>query len=143
MTSNSHPAVEQKKCIIVVQETLPLGLIANTAAVVALTLGGRLDLLGPDLKDGSGEVHAGLTTIPVPILKASAETIASIRQRASAIDDLFVVDVTDAAQTTTNYADYEEKLGSRSSEELMYLGIGLYGDRRAINRLTGNLALLR
>jgi hypothetical protein len=143
VTAKSIPVVTDAKCVIVVQDSMSLGLIANTAAVIALTLGARVDIIGPDLNDASSEPHAGLTTIPVPVLKAGAETVAALRAKAAQRDDVFVVDVTDAAQTTTNYDDYREKLEVKASTELEYLGIGMYGDRRAINRLTGSLPLVR
>jgi hypothetical protein len=128
---------------MVIDVDLPLGLIANTAAVLALTLGYHIDLLGPDLRDGDGSLHVGITRIPVPILKGDAAIIKGIREKASASSDLFVVDITDAAQTTTTYDAYETKLQSATGQDLCYLGIALFGPKKAVSRLTGNLGLLR
>lgn len=89
------------KCVMVLDEGLPAGLLANTAGVLALTLGRRLDsIVGPDVVDGSGRSHTGITTIPIPILKAEGGVVRDIRLRAGEMADLMVVDVTDAAQTT-------------------------------------------
>jgi hypothetical protein len=64
------------KCVLVLDEQLPVGLAANTAAVLALTLGSRVEaLLGPDVRDGSKSVHIGITTLPIPILKADGEKL--------------------------------------------------------------------
>ncbi len=49
-----------KKCVVVVDGDLPLGLLANTATVLAITLGARVEaIVGEDAVDGSGEVHSG------------------------------------------------------------------------------------
>lgn len=118
--------------------------MANTAGVLALTLGRRLDsIIGPDVVDASGTSHAGITTIPIPILKAKGDTVKDIRLKAEGADELLVVDVTDAAQTTKTYDDYTEKIAAVPSEGLEYLGVALYGDKKPVNKLTGSLPLLR
>jgi hypothetical protein len=132
------------KCVLIVDEALPVGLLVNTASVLSLTLGQKVDgLIGPDLKDGSSDVHVGITTVPIPILKASAEMVREIRDRATKVDGLLVVDVTDAAQTTTSYDAYATRLSAATPDQLKYLGVALCGDKRAVNKLTGSLPLLR
>ena len=37
----------------------------------------------------------------------------------------------------------KEKMKNVQSSQLEYYGIGLYGDKKKINKLTGSLALLR
>lgn len=141
MTSGSTGST---KCVMVINENLPLGLMVNTAGILLLTLGSKVpELVGPDVTDGSNTVHTGITTVPVPILKASEEVVRTIRTQAGAIEGLLVVDFTDAAQTTTTYADYIQKIGATPAEELKYLGILLYGEKKPINKLTGSLPLLR
>jgi hypothetical protein len=131
------------KCVMVVDPDLPLGLIANTTAVLALSLGARYEVIGPDLIDAAGATHSGLTTTPVPILKGNRDVLRSLVQAAKTTEGLFVVDITDAAQTTTNYSDYQAKLSTTPADSLSYLGLALVGSKKAINRLTGNLPLLR
>ncbi len=131
------------KCAMVLDSDLPLGLLANTAAVLALTLGSRLPIIGPDVPDGSGSVHTGLTTTPVPILRSDAGSIKALRGKALELGGVLVVDVTEKAQTTTNYADYTAKLSAGTAETLRYLGVALFGPKKSVNRLIGNLPLLR
>jgi hypothetical protein len=138
--------MQDQKCVIVIDTELPLGLIANTAAVLSLTLGKHItDILGPDVSDASGNLHLGITTIPIPILKGSKESIKEIRQKVSAMNftDLLVVDFTDAAQTTKNYEDYMNKISSTQFDDLQFLGIAIYGDKKDVTKLTGNLPLMR
>ena len=134
---------DQDKCVLVLDETLPVGLAVNTAGVLALTLGREVGkVVGPDVVDGSGMQHAGIITLPIPVLKASGETLRDLRQRAED-EDLLVVDFTDAAQTSKTYEDYERKIAVISTEQLNYLGVALYGAKKPVNRLTGSLPLLR
>lgn len=58
-----------QKCVMVVDEDLPLGLIANTAGIMGMTLGKQVpEAVGPDVIDKSGRTHMGIVTFPVPIL---------------------------------------------------------------------------
>ena len=61
-----------EKCVMIIDESLPLGEIANTAAILGITLGGKMpQAVGEDVRDGAGNAHIGVIRIPVPILKAS------------------------------------------------------------------------
>ena len=133
------------KMVIVLDQSLPVGLLCNTAAVLSLSLGKKIEgLIDKDLLDGSGTMHRGLTNTPLPILKSTKEEIRQIKQKAQTQEEeLFIVDVTDAAQTTKNYIDYEEKLKNNREETLIYLGVALAGPAKRISSLTGNLGLLR
>jgi hypothetical protein len=132
------------KCVLVIDDTLPLGLIANAAAFLALTLGQRIDnVLGPDVLDSAGNLHPGICTLPIPILRGPAERIKAIYTAALEHHELVAVGFSNAAHTTLTYADYQAKIAAMPAEELAFLGVALYGPKRAINRLTGALALLR
>ncbi|HEX8818367.1 MAG TPA: DUF2000 domain-containing protein [Archangium sp.] len=134
------------KCVFVIDAELPLGLIANTAAVLALSLGQRHpELVGADLPDGGGDLHAGLTTLVMPVLKGSAGTLGGIRRKVQAMPGagLLLIDVTDAAQQTKTYDDYAQRLGETGSGDLRYLGLCIYGPADTVKSVTGNLPLLR
>lgn len=133
-----------KKCVMVLDEELPVGLAVNTAGVLAVTLGRDIgSVVGPEVLDGSGRRHAGLTRLPIPILKAGGEVVRDIRLRAEEMEDLLVVDFTDAAQTSRTYDEYTSKIITVPSERLGYLGVALYGGKKAVNKLTGSLPLLK
>jgi hypothetical protein len=132
------------KCVMVIDEALPLGLVANTATVLAITLGHRIaSLVGPDVVDGSAHVHAGITTLPIPILKAQGAVIKAIRQQAVGAKNLLVVDFSHIARRAKTYQDYTQQMAAQTSPSIEYLGVALYGEKKAINKLTGNLPLLR
>lgn len=133
-----------EKCVVVLDGALGVGLAVNAAAVLAVTLGHKVgSIVGPDVTDGSGGTHAGLVDVPIPVLKADAKTVEGIRSRADAADGLLVVGFTDVAQVSKTYEEYTEKMAASSPEELGYLGVALYGDRKLVNKLTGSLPLLK
>ena len=49
---------KNEKCVMILDESLPLGLIANTAAIMGITLGKQLpEVVGADVADRSGNLH--------------------------------------------------------------------------------------
>jgi hypothetical protein len=131
------------RCVIVVDEALAPGLAANAAAVLAITLGATVDgLMGEDLVDGDGVAHPGLIPAGLPVLCAPRAAIAELRTRAAAAG-VGVIDMPTFGQQTTDYDAVRERVAATPTAELEYLGIVLHGPRRAVNRLTGNLRLLR
>ena len=72
---------------MVLDENLPLGLLANTAAILGITLGKHMpEAVGADVLDGSGKPHLGIITFPVPILRGDAEQIRAIRETLYGVD---------------------------------------------------------
>jgi hypothetical protein len=137
---------QEKKCVIVIDSDLPLGLMTNTSAVLAMTLGKRIEgIIGSDIFDSSGNCHLGITNTPIPILKGTKKTIKEIRDKIASekIAELLLVDFSYTAQKSKTYTDYEQKLSAAISEDLEYLGIALYGNKKDINRFTGNMPLLK
>ena len=134
------------KCVMVLDENLPLGLLANTAAILGITLGKHMpEAVGADVLDGSGKAHLGIITFPVPILRGDAEQIRAIRETLYGVDyqDVIVVDFSDVAQGCRTYDEFIDKAAKAEEKEFQYLGIGICGSKKLVNKLTGNLPLLR
>ncbi|CAM3604849.1 DUF2000 domain-containing protein [Deinococcus saxicola] len=130
------------KCVMVLAGDLPPGLAVNAAGVLAVTLGHRVpQLLPPDALDASGEVHAGLINVPLPILVLGRDGLKELRQRAARQDGLTVVDFSDVAQHARTYEGYIAALAGTPAEALNYLGVALHGPKKAINKLVGHLPL--
>lgn len=73
--------VENEKCVIVVDENLPLGIIANTAAILGITMRMKMpDVVGNDVLDLEGNPHMGIIQFPVPILKGNTEILKNSEQ---------------------------------------------------------------
>jgi Protein of unknown function (DUF2000) len=54
-----------------------------------------------------------------------------------------VIDMPTFGQQTTDYDEVRAAVAQTSTSELRYLGVVVYGPRRAVGRPTGNLPLLR
>lgn len=139
----SAPPPAAGKCVIVVDEDLGAGLAANTAAVLALSVGAATPgLIGGTCRDADGAEYPGLTVLPVPVLVADGPGLAALRGRAGDEGRLVAV-VTDAAQRSKTYEDYQAALSDTPTAEVRILGVALAGAPKQVNRLVGNLRLLR
>lgn len=133
----------ERKCVIAVADDLPIGTTLNAVAVLSVALGRQVsDLVGGDVQDASGQVHVGIVNIPVPILRATASQVKAIRAQAATLD-LLVVDVTETAQFAHVYSEYAEHMATTTEDDLVYRAVALCGDKKAVNKLTGNLPLFR
>ncbi|WP_320007677.1 DUF2000 domain-containing protein [Maridesulfovibrio sp.] len=136
--------MSDKKYVIVLDKNLPVGLQVNTAAVLATSIGQASEgVVGPDVEDGSGRTHQGITQLPIPILASDAKSLAELYEKASSVEDLFLVDFTSTAQKARHYDHYMQQMAARATDELEFVGIGLLGDDSHIKKLTGSLPLLR
>ena len=138
--------VKDKKCVIVVDEGMELGVIANVTAILSISLGKlRPDISGADTVDAENHTHYGLIQVPVPVLKASAEKVAEIRNKLyeENFEDVSCVDFTNIAQECMTYTDYTDTMQKSTKDDLLYIGIAVVGNKKKVNKLTGSLALLR
>lgn len=137
---------QDDKCVMVIDESLPLGLIANTAAVMGVTLGKQMpEVVGRDVTDRSGRDHLGIIEFPIPILRGSPEAIRELREKLyqPEFQDLTAVDFSDLAQGCKTYDEFIGKMGEASEDGLRYFGIAICGGKKKVNRLTGSMPLLR
>jgi hypothetical protein len=129
------------KCVLIVDESLAPGYAANTAAVMAMTLGTKVpELIGEDFADASATEHPGLFRNGLPVLKAPGPDLAALRARAVAAE-VGVIGMPVNAHQTNDYETFKAML--RDTAEPSYLGLALYGPAKAIQRLTGSFGLLR
>lgn len=138
--------LQNEKCVMVIDEHLPLGIIANTAAIMGITLGKKMpEVVGADVYDKSGNEHLGIIEFPVPILKGNAENIKTIREKlyAEEFSDLTVVDFSDLAQGCKIYDEFIEKMKDVPETDLNYFGVAICGSKKKVNKLTGSMPLLR
>jgi hypothetical protein len=136
-------AAEPMRCAIVVDAELPSGRAANAAAVMALTLGKlHPELAGADLVDASGQAHPGLIPIGIAILSAPASAFADIRAKALR-NGIATVDFPAQGQQTNDYAEFGARVREVATEELGYVGVCLYGSRKAVGKIVGKFPLLK
>lgn len=138
--------VKDEKCVIVVDEGMELGVIANVTAILSISLGKlRPDISGNDIEDAEHHKHYGLIQVPVPVLKAPADKVAEIRNKlfGEGFEDISCIDFTNIAQHSMTYTDYTDAMRQSTKDDLLYMGIALVGNKKKVNKLTGSLGLLR
>lgn len=99
---------KNEKCVMILDESLPLGLIANTAAIMGITLGKQLpEVVGTDVADRSGNLHLGIIEFPVPILRGSPEIIKAVREKLyqPEFQELTVIDMDKTTKNLYGVAD--------------------------------------
>ena len=130
------------KSVILLLDTLPTGLKANIAAVLGMSLGRYCpELVGGPVITADGCELPGITTIPVPILSADELVLRDIFLTAGDLD--LLVPFGTAALTTKDYDDYSRKLRSLAIGDQGVRGLLLCGPKKTVNKLVGQLALLR
>lgn len=138
--------LQNEKCVMVIDENLPLGIVVNTAAIMGITLGKKMpEVVGSDVIDKTGNEHLGIIEFPVPILKGNIDSIKAIREKLYEPDfsDLTVVDFSDLAQSCKTYNEFIEKMAGAPESTLQYFGLAICGSKKKINKLTGSMPLLR
>lgn len=138
--------LQNEKCVMVIDENMPVGMIANTAAILGITLGKKLpEIVGSDVMDQSGKDHLGITEFPIPVLKSNAGQMKSIREKLyeESFADLTVADFSELAQGCKTYDEFIEKMKDVPEADLKYLGLAICGAKKKVNKLTGSMPLLR
>jgi hypothetical protein len=131
---------------IIVNPDLPLGLLANTAAAIAIGLGARLPAFGArQLVDACGRTIDISSDRPVPILQTDAATIGALFAKALARPEgeTAVVPFPAFARSLNDYRDYEATFPGRDLSTEAIDGLGLAGPAKWVKSLTGALKLLR
>lgn len=137
---------EDLKCVMVIDDALSVGIIANAIGIMGITLGKYIpEAVGNPVLDNGGYEHLGIIEFPLPILKASRQYLSQIRQRLfeEEFKDLLVVDFSDVAQSCNVYEEYIQKLSEIKKESIQYYGLAICGVKKKVNKLTGSMPLLR
>lgn len=133
------------KSVMVIDSSLPVGILANTAAILGVSLGKLApEQVGPDIVDASGQIHLGIVSLPLTILRADEASLRELRSRlyGPEFKDCLVIDFPDVARSCNVYSKYAAKMADTSQQDQRYLGIAIYGNKKQVNRLTGSIALL-
>ncbi len=136
--------ISDKKIVMVISATLEIGQATNRAAVLATGLAAHVpNMIGGDVLTKDGKTLLGITQIPIPILKTKPDTslseLASKSQELGCIVILFLSRV----QGMTSYEEYIQSIGQSNYQDLDIDAIAIYGDKKIVTKLTGNLPSLR
>lgn len=90
-------------------------------------------------------MHAGITRLNIPVLGTTRDQLKNLYENLfdEQYADMTVIDFNTLAQRSKCYEDYTRTLAAFPHEDLEYLGVCLYGPVQKVNKLTGNLRLLK
>lgn len=134
-----------RRIAIIVDPSLPLGLLANTVATIAIGLGAAEPAFGgATLIDAAGRSVRNSADRAVPILQAPAEAIRAVLLKALPTPDGGVlVPFPQFARSLHAFADYQALFPMRDLAAETIDGLGLAGTEHWVKSLTGSLKLLR
>jgi hypothetical protein len=134
---------QELKCVVIINEEDMPGVVANTIACLSFGLGAVFaEAVVDPISDKDGISHGGIIDRPVPILSASGSTLRDIFLKARG-SNVHALDMNNRAQEAHTLDEYRKMLAETGTEALSYAGIALYGPKKDVNKLTGNLKLFR
>lgn len=130
---------------IIVDPTLPVGLVANTTATIGIGLGAAISAFGNTvLTDNVGRAIHNSADRPVPILQAPVDTIRDLLLKSlPPPEGARVVAFPQFARSLHSFSDYLESFPNIDLATEAIEGLGLAGPEKWVRSLTGNLKLLR
>lgn len=130
------------KSAIIIDDSLPIGLLANTAACIATGLfHHQPEAYGPEIH-GSDHTFIPITKIPILILKKGKRDFEEILRRIQSTDLRHMI-FTKEAQSTADYNEYVKRTEGKSLSALHIIGIGIIGDDTQVTKVAGDMPLLR
>lgn len=130
------------KTALILRRDLAAWQSANVAAFLAGGLvGSHSHLKGEPYRDGSGRAYAALIREPVFVFGASLEELRRTHQRALSRELVPAVYI-EAMFKTTNDADNRAALAAAPADALDFVGIGVHGPRKTIDKVTNGLKFL-
>lgn len=130
------------KPVIILAEDLPAGLRANFAAVLGMSLGQlRPDLVGSETATLDGVALPGITTVALPVLSAPASDLPGLFEAAAELPVRLAY--MRAAFEARDYPDYTDRISCMTLDSHSPQAILLAGPRKSVDRICGQLPLLR
>ncbi len=130
------------KSAIIVDETLPIGLLANTTACIATGLfHNQSEAYGVEIQ-GADHTFIPITKIPILILKKGKKDFHEILRRIHGTS-LRCMIFTKEGQSTADYNEYIQRTEGKTLAELHIVGIGIIGDDVQVTKVAGDIPLLR
>lgn len=130
------------KSAIILDESLPVGLLANAAACITTGLfRDQPQAYGPEIQ-GADHTFIPITAIPILVLKKGKRDFNEMIRRMQGTD-LRPMIFTKEAQSTASYDEYMQRVQEKALADLHIIGIGLIGDDVLVTKVVGDLPLLR
>jgi len=134
--------IYETKTALVLRHELAAWQIANVAAFLAGGLGGtHPHLMGELYRDGSGKAYTALIREPVFVYGGTVEELRRTHQRALSRELVPAVYI-EAMFKTTNDADNRTAFAAAPVDALDFVGVGVHGPRKVIDKVVNGLKFL-
>jgi hypothetical protein len=132
------------KSIILIDKNLPSGLAVNAACVISVNLGRKISqLVGKDLLSKDEVLYPGVVCSPLPILVADNNLLNDLYHKVKLSQNIFALPFSSLAQSCRTYEEYTEKMSNTHSNDINIIGLGLVGQKKEINKLSGSFSLFK
>ncbi|MEJ2639521.1 MAG: DUF2000 domain-containing protein [Desulfosarcinaceae bacterium] len=138
------PLARDNRIAIILSTELEAGQMANRAAVLATGLAARHpEIVGPPLATADGRTLGGITKVPMAVLAADDPAhVQRLTLKADQLGCTLMVYLA-RAQGLRSYEAYQRSIAQDRFDELDVDSVILYGPKKRVNKVTGNLALVR
>ena len=116
--------------------------VANVAAFrTGGLMAGNPEMAGEPYRDAAGRFYSALVREPVFVYGASLDELRRTHQRALS-RDLRPAIYIDAMFKTTNDADNRAAVAAKATDDLDFVGLGVHGPRKIIDKVVNSLKFL-
>jgi hypothetical protein len=132
----------ETKTALVLRHDLAAWQVANVAAFLAGGLTGtNAHIMGEPYKDASGRAYSALIREPVFVYGATVEELRRTHQRALSRELVPAVYI-EAMFKTANDADNRTAFAAAPVDALDFVGIGVHGPRKVVDKVVNSLKFL-
>ena len=134
--------IYETKTALVLRRDLAAWQMANVAAFLAGGLAGTHGhMMGEPYRDSAGRSYSPLIREPVFVFGATLEELRRTHQRALSRELVPAIYI-EPMFTTTNDADNRAAFAAAPTDALDFVGIGLHGPRKTIDKVVNSLKFL-
>ena len=134
--------IYETKTALVLRNDLAAWQVANVAAFLAGGLAAtHPELKGDPYRDGGGKAYTALIREPVFVYGGTVEELRRTHQRALGRELVPAVYI-EAMFKTTNDADNRAAFAAAPADALDFVGIGVHGPRKTIDKVVNSLKFL-
>ena len=134
--------IYETKTALVLRKDLAPWQVANVAAFLAGGLAAtHPEMKGEPYRDGGGKAYTALIREPVFVYGGTVEELRRTHQRALSRELVPAVYI-EAMFKTTNDADNRAAFAAAPTDALDFVGIGVHGPRKTIDKVTNSLKFL-
>lgn len=131
---------QETKVAVVIREDLKVWQKLNVTAFTVGGVAGIPEMLGKPYEDKDGRTYLPMIRQPILVFSAPREKMRRTYERALALGVSFSIYTEDLFETS-NDEDNRAAVRSVGSDDLDLVGLAMYGDRKAVDKIVKGLKL--